>query len=105
MPLGQGVIFVSAPVTRHAHRKIVWQISICALAFALYGVAFVVAPTIGPSLGGWITDNWSWHWIFFINVPVGTLSLILVRWLLVEPKLLEQERRQLLAGGLKVASW
>jgi MFS transporter, DHA2 family, multidrug resistance protein len=53
-------------------------------------------------LGGWITDNWSWHWIFFINVPVGTLSLILVRWLLVEPDLLEQERRQLLAGGLKL---
>ena len=73
-----------------------------AQAFALYGVAVVVAPTIGPTLGGWITDNWSWNWIFFINVPVGILSLVLVRWLLVEPEVLEQERRELLAGGLKV---
>src|ERR671937_413045 len=43
-------------------------------AFALYGVAVLVAPTIGPTLGGWITDNYSWHWIFFINVPVGIMS-------------------------------
>ncbi len=62
----------------------------------------VVAPTIGPTLGGWITDNWSWHWIFFINVPVGILSLALVQWFVVEPDVLEQERRKLFAGGLKV---
>jgi MFS transporter, DHA2 family, multidrug resistance protein len=73
-----------------------------AQAFALYGVAVVVAPTVGPTLGGWITDNWSWHWIFFINVPVGILSLLLVRWLVAEPDVLEQERRELLASGLKV---
>ena len=47
------------------------------MAFALYGVAVVVAPAIGPTLGGWITDNYSWRWIFFINVPVGLLSLAL----------------------------
>ena len=41
------------------------------MAFALYGVAVVVAPAVGPTLGGWITDNYSWHWIFFINLPVG----------------------------------
>ncbi len=46
-------------------------------AFALYGIAVIVAPTVGPTLGGWITDNFSWHWIFFINVPVGLLSLFL----------------------------
>jgi DHA2 family multidrug resistance protein len=73
-----------------------------AQAFALYGVAVVVAPTIGPALGGWITDNWSWHWIFFINVPVGLLSLALVQWLVVEPETLEQERKERLAGGLHV---
>src|SRR5246500_2323237 len=44
-------------------------------AFALYGVAVIVAPTGGPALGGWITDNFSWHWIFFINVPIGLVSL------------------------------
>ena len=46
-------------------------------AFALYGVAVVVAPAIGPALGGWITDTYSWRWIFFINIPVGLLSLFL----------------------------
>lgn len=46
-------------------------------AFALYGMAVVVAPAIGPTLGGWLTDNYSWHWIFFINLPFGLLSLYL----------------------------
>jgi DHA2 family multidrug resistance protein len=71
-------------------------------AFALYGVAVIVAPTVGPTLGGWITDNFSWHWIFFINVPIGLISLALVHWLVDEPEVLEQERRERLAGGLKV---
>ena len=71
-------------------------------AFALYGVAVIVAPTVGPTLGGWITDNFSWHWIFFINVPIGLASLVLVYWLVDEPETLERERRQRLAGGLKV---
>ena len=41
------------------------------MGFAVYGMAVVVAPAIGPTLGGWITDNYNWHWIFFINLPVG----------------------------------
>jgi MFS transporter, DHA2 family, multidrug resistance protein len=73
-----------------------------AQAFALYGIAVIVAPTIGPTIGGWITDNWSWHWIFFVNVPIGMVSLVLVQWLLVEPEALERERRQRLARGLNV---
>ncbi|MGA9948782.1 MAG: DHA2 family efflux MFS transporter permease subunit, partial [Xanthobacteraceae bacterium] len=71
-------------------------------AFALYGVAVIVAPTIGPTVGGWITDNFSWHWIFFINVPVGIASLALVHWLVDEPEVLERERADRLAGGLKI---
>ena len=71
-------------------------------AFALYGVAVIVAPTIGPTVGGWITDNFSWHWIFFINVPVGIASLALVHWLVDEPEVLERERAERLAGGLKI---
>jgi MFS transporter, DHA2 family, multidrug resistance protein len=71
-------------------------------AFALYGIAVIVAPTIGPTIGGWITDNYSWHWIFFINVPIGLVSLALVQWLVVEPEVLEDERRERLAGGLKI---
>jgi DHA2 family multidrug resistance protein len=71
-------------------------------AFALYGVAVVVAPTVGPTLGGWLTDNASWHWIFFINVPIGLASLALVHWLVVEPEVLERERRERLRRGVKV---
>src|SRR5450631_3972472 len=48
------------------------------LAFALYGITAVTAPTIGPTLGGWITFNYSWRWIFFINLPVGLLTLFLI---------------------------
>ena len=73
-----------------------------AQAFALYGIAVIVAPTVGPTIGGWITDTYSWHWIFFINVPIGIASLALVNWLLVEPETLERERRQHLAGGLHI---
>ena len=71
-------------------------------AFALYGVAVIVAPTVGPTVGGWITDNFSWHWIFFINVPIGIASLALVHWLVDEPEVLERERAERLAGGLKI---
>ena len=73
-----------------------------AQAFALYGVAVLVAPTIGPTLGGWITDNYSWNWIFFINVPIGIVSLGLVQWLVVEPEVLKRERRERLSRGLDV---
>jgi MFS transporter, DHA2 family, multidrug resistance protein len=55
-------------------------------AFALYGVAVVVAPAIGPTLGGWITDNYSWRWIFYINIPVGILSLTLTHFLVPSDK-------------------
>ena len=55
------------------------------LAFALYGVTAVVAPTVGPTLGGWITDNYTWRWIFFINLPVGILALFLVFRVVEDP--------------------
>src|SRR6202142_4061051 len=55
------------------------------MAFAVYGIAVVVAPTIGPWLGGWITDNFSWRWIFYINVPVGIISLLLTSVLVSDP--------------------
>src|SRR3984957_14799918 len=48
------------------------------LAFALYGITAICAPAIGPTLGGWITDSYSWRWVFYINVPVGALAFILV---------------------------
>ena len=71
-------------------------------AFAAYGVVVVVGPVLGPTLGGIITDNISWHWIFLINVPIGIMSLLLVNTLVVEPEILEKERRQRLRHGLRV---
>ncbi|HMK23872.1 MAG TPA: DHA2 family efflux MFS transporter permease subunit [Terriglobales bacterium] len=55
------------------------------MAFAVYGVAVVMAPAIGPTLGGWITDNYTWRWIFFVNIPVGILSLLLTSRLIQDP--------------------
>src|SRR5436309_426442 len=63
------------------------------MAFALYGMAVVVAPAIGPTLGGWITDNFNWHWIFFINIPIGALSLFLTSRLVEDPPWIEKGRR------------
>jgi MFS transporter, DHA2 family, multidrug resistance protein len=62
------------------------------LAFALYGVTAVCAPAIGPTLGGWITDNYSWRWIFYINVPVGLLAVLLVYQIVEDPPYLLHEK-------------
>jgi DHA2 family multidrug resistance protein len=61
------------------------------LAFALYGIVAVLAPSIGPTVGGWITDNYSWHWIFYINIPVGLLALFLVQRLVEDPPYLKHD--------------
>ncbi len=55
------------------------------MAFAVYGMAVVTAPAIGPTLGGWITDNFTWRWIFFINIPVGIISILLTSRLIQDP--------------------
>src|SRR5246127_2841323 len=62
------------------------------MAFAVYGLAVVVAPTIGPWLGGWITDNFSWRWIFYINIPVGLLSLLLTSLLVSDPPYMKRAK-------------
>jgi len=64
------------------------------LGFAVYGMAVVIAPAIGPTVGGWITDNYSWHWIFFINIPVGILSLFLTHRLVEDPPYLKREQQR-----------
>jgi DHA2 family multidrug resistance protein len=71
-------------------------------AFAVYGVVVIVGPILGPTLGGWITDNYSWHWVFLINVPIGILSLILVGIFVDEPPALVRRAQELLRGGLKI---
>jgi MFS transporter, DHA2 family, multidrug resistance protein len=55
------------------------------MAMAVYGMGVVVAPIVGPTLGGWLTDNYSWRWIFFINIPVGLLSIVMTSALIHDP--------------------
>jgi len=69
------------------------------MAMAVYGMGVVVAPIIGPTLGGWITDNYSWRWIFFINIPVGILALLMTSTLIKDPPYLV---RKGLKDGLKI---
>jgi MFS transporter, DHA2 family, multidrug resistance protein len=71
-------------------------------AMAMFGFTVILAPTIGPVLGGFITDHFSWHWIFLINVPVGMLSLVLVQAFVDEPKVLVEEREQRLRRGIRL---
>jgi DHA2 family multidrug resistance protein len=71
-------------------------------AFAAYGVVVIVGPIFGPTLGGWITDAYSWHWVFLINVPVGILSLVLVTFFVEEPEALKRQAQRLRVRGLKV---
>jgi DHA2 family multidrug resistance protein len=65
------------------------------LAFALYGITAICAPAIGPTLGGWITDNYSWRWVFYINVPVGALAFLLVYQLVEDPPYLARMKKRL----------
>ena len=75
-----------------------------AAAFALYTMAIVTAPAIGPVLGGWITDNYNWRWVFFINIPVGILSIVLTSRFVHDPPAFAKERKTVRAedGKLKV---
>jgi len=66
-PISQAILVESFP----KHKQ--------GMAMAIYGMGVVVAPILGPTLGGWITDDYSWRWIFFINIPVGVLSLKISR--------------------------
>jgi len=69
-PMSQAILVESFPREKHG------------MAMAVFGMGVVVAPVIGPTLGGWITDNYTWRWIFYINIPVGILAMVLT-WLLV----------------------
>jgi DHA2 family multidrug resistance protein len=65
-----------------------------AKAFAFYGITVIVAPAIGPLLGGWLTDSFSWHWIFLINLPVGATALTLIWFLVDEPQAVRDDTAQ-----------
>jgi DHA2 family multidrug resistance protein len=72
------------------------------MAFAIYGMAVVLAPAIGPTLGGWITDNYEWRWIFFINIPVGIISMILTHRMIQDPPHLIREQQRVRRQGMRI---
>jgi DHA2 family multidrug resistance protein len=72
-PLAQAILLETFPKERHGH------------AMAAFSVGILMAPILGPTLGGWITDNYSWRWIFYLNLPVGMLSLFLMSRFVVDP--------------------
>jgi MFS transporter, DHA2 family, multidrug resistance protein len=71
-----------------------------AMAMGIYGLGVILGPAIGPTLGGWLTDNYSWPWIFYINVPVGIINTLLVMKFIEDPPYLVRERRKLDIAGL-----
>ena len=75
-PISQAILLESVP----KHKQ--------GMAMAIFGMGVVLAPIIGPTLGGWITDSYSWRWIFLINVPVGVISLALTLFLIFDPPFL-----------------
>jgi DHA2 family multidrug resistance protein len=79
-PSEQGILVDTFPVQQRG------------MAMAIYGVAVVVAPILGPTLGGWITDNYSWRWIFYINVPIGIFSLFMTSIVVRDPPQMAAER-------------
>ncbi|TXN66117.1 DHA2 family efflux MFS transporter permease subunit [Methylobacterium sp. WL6] len=88
-PLAQSILADSFPPAKRGQ------------AFALYGLAIVVAPVVGPTLGGWLSDNVSWHWCFLINGPVGVIALALMWWLLEDSEAAVKERKALRKKGIR----
>jgi DHA2 family multidrug resistance protein len=86
-PVEQAILVDTFPATKRA------------AAFALYSMAIVTAPAIGPILGGWITDSFTWRWIFFINLPLGVLSLFLTNRLVSDPPAFQEEVARLRTSG------
>jgi DHA2 family multidrug resistance protein len=72
------------------------------MAIAAFAIVVVVGPVLGPTLGGWITETSSWHWVFLINVPVGIAAWFLTEIFVDEPKQVKADRQRKIAGGLRI---
>jgi MFS transporter, DHA2 family, multidrug resistance protein len=80
MPLSQAIMLETFPVEEHT------------LAMTTFGIGMMAAPVIGPTLGGWITEAWSWRWIFYINVPIGLFAALMVYSYVHDPCYLREQR-------------
>jgi DHA2 family multidrug resistance protein len=87
-PLSQAILLETFPVRQRG------------MAMAIFGVGVMFGPIIGPLLGGWITDTWSWHWIFFLNVPIGIISILMVVLFIIDPPYMERMRMRIDYWGL-----
>jgi len=87
-PISQSVLLETFPHKQHG------------MAMAIFGIGIMFGPIIGPLLGGWITDNWSWHWIFFINIPIGIISILLVIFFIIDPPYMKRMKMKVDYWGL-----
>ncbi len=87
-PISQSILLETFPPSQHG------------IAMAIFGVGIMFGPIIGPLLGGWITDNWSWHWIFFINVPIGIISIMLTTLFITDPPYMKRMKMKIDYWGL-----
>ncbi|MES0337417.1 MAG: DHA2 family efflux MFS transporter permease subunit [Candidatus Magnetobacterium sp. LHC-1] len=87
-PLSQAILLEAFPHNQHG------------TAMALFGVGVMFGPIVGPMLGGWITDNWAWQWIFFINIPIGILSIIMCMVCITDPPYMQRTRMSIDYLGL-----
>jgi MFS transporter, DHA2 family, multidrug resistance protein len=77
-PISQAILFETFPPRQHG------------MAMAIFGIGVMFGPIIGPILGGWITDNWSWRWIFYINIPICIFSIAMITWFIKDPPYLKR---------------
>ncbi len=87
-PLSQAILLEAFPAAEHG------------MAMAVFGMGVVFAPILGPVVGGWITDNWNWRWVFYINLPVGILAVILAGLLIHDPAYIRRTRMSIDYWGL-----
>ncbi len=72
------------------------------MAMALFGVGVMFGPIVGPVLGGWITDNWSWNWIFYVNIPIGIISILMIMFFIQDPPYLRRTKEKIDFIGLSL---
>ena len=87
-PISQSILLETFPQRQHG------------MAMAIFGVGIMFGPIVGPLLGGWITDNWSWHWIFFINIPIGLVSILMCLFFIVDPPYMKRMKMKIDYWGL-----